>query len=164
MIQSINEKKLDDFLKIRQDSLLLDPPAFGADPNPAIDRERTRQDLQAKNEENFILLYYHDDQVAGMTGLFRYPKLKLRHKTYIWGVFVYPEYRGLGIARQLMEEAIRRARKMEGVEKVNLGLSHSSASALKLYQKLGFREYGRERKAMKWAGEWIDEILMDLEF
>lgn len=162
MIKAINENQLDDFLKIRRDSLLLDPPAFGADPNPQMDREKTRRDLQAKNEENFILFYYQQQQVAGMLGLMRFTKVKVRHKAYIWGVFVYPQFRGQGIARQLMEEAIARARKIVGLEKINLGASHTSDAALALYEGLGFKAYGRERRAMKWEGEWIDEVLFDL--
>ncbi|MEM9547576.1 MAG: hypothetical protein AAGA77_16470 [Bacteroidota bacterium] len=47
------------------------------------------------------------------------------------------------------------------MQSVLLGASHISDAAIQLYVKMGFVEYGREKNAMIWEGESIDEILME---
>jgi len=161
MIRALHKTHLDEFIKIRKESLRLSPRSFSSEPNRSIDREQTLKDLAAKNEENFILAYFGEKKLVGMVGFIRRSKKKVRHKSFLWGVFVYPEFRGQGIGKQLMEETILRASRLEGLEKINLSVTDASAKALALYRQLGFVEYGRERKSMYWEGEWMDEIFME---
>ncbi len=161
MIRALNENDVDRFIKIRKDSLQLDPKSFGASPNAKIDRDKTLQDLKEKNDENFILGYFEGEDLVGILGFIRYKNEKTWHKGFIWGVFVYTEHRGKKIGKSLMLECIERARKMQGLQKLMLGASHISAPALGLYQRMGFEIYGREVNAMIWEGEFIDEVLME---
>lgn len=161
MIRALAEKDVDEFLKIRMDSLKLSPKSFGADPNTNIDKERTRLDLQSKNEENFILGYLEGDQVTGMIGFIREKSIKKRHKGFIWGVFVYAEYRGRGIGKKLMESCLHRLSTIHGLEKVVLTVSSTSTEAIALYEKFGFSQFGIEKKSMKWQDEYVDEIYME---
>jgi len=160
MIRSLNEKDLDVFIKIRKDSLQLDPKSFGSSPNVKINREKTFNDLKAKNDENFILGYFVEDKLVGTLGFIRYENEKTRHKGFIWGVFVYDQFRGKKIGKLLMSECIDRASKLSGLHKLMLSVSHISAAAIALYSKMGFEVYGKEPKAMIWEGVFIDEILM----
>lgn len=161
MIRSLNENDVDIFIKIRKDSLQLDPNSFGSSPNAEINREKTFKDLIAKNDENFILGYFEGDALVGILGFIRYGNEKTRHKGFIWGVFVYDQFRRKKIGKQLFEECIERVSKLPKLEKIILGVSHISAPALGLYKKMGFEVYGWEKKAMIWEGEYIDEILME---
>ena len=161
MIRTLDENDLDAFIRIRRDSLQADPRLFGASPHAPIPREETRQRLSAHNEEYFILGYFENAELIGILGFVRYENEKKRHKGYIWGVFVYEIYRGKQIGSKLMQECIDRVTKLPGMESILLGASHVSKAALRLYTKMGFVEYGRERNAMIWEGESIDEILME---
>lgn len=161
MIRDLNEHDLDAFIRIRKDSLNREPMSFGADPNKEIDRSETLKRLKEKNEENFILGYYDQDQLAGMLGFIRYTNAKTKHKAFIWGVFVRKEYRGKQIGRQLMQTCIEKAYKIPGLQKILLGASHISDAAIGLYQEMGFKTYGTEQNAMIWKGEYIHEILME---
>ena len=95
------------------------------------------------------------------TGLFWDNLNQSMHKGFIWGVFVYNEYRGKGIGKQLMDVCIEKASNLSGLQKILLGASHVSNAALSLYKKMGFKEYGRETNAMIWDGEYIDEVLLE---
>lgn len=161
MIRHLNEHDIDLFIKIRKDSLRLDPMSFGASPNSEIDRTKTIADLKAKNEENFILGYFDKDDLVGVLGFIRYRNEKTRHKGFIWGVFVYDKYRGRRIGSQLMETCIDQASKLPGIQKILLGVSHISDAAISLYERMGFNTYGREKNAMIWDGAYIDEVLME---
>ena len=161
MIRPLNEKDLEQSIKIRRDSLTSYSMSFGADPKKPIDRAKTFEDLKAKNEENFILGFFDNGTLIGTLGFVRYSNPKTRHKAFIWGVFVYPEYWGKKIGSLLLEECISKAERIEGLEKIILGASHISDAAIALYRKFGFEVYGRERKAMIVEGEYIDEILYE---
>lgn len=161
MIRPLDVTDVDSFIQIRSDSLRLDPKSFGASPTVQIDRNKTIQDFKAKNDENFILGYFEDDNLVGTLGFIRNQNEKTRHKGFIWGVYVYKEYRGKGIGGDLMRECIERVKLLPNFQKLILGVSHISDSALALYYKQGFEEYGREKNAMIWDGKFIDEILME---
>ena len=161
MIRTLNENDVDIFIKIRKDSLRMNPKSFGSSPNAEINREKTFEDLKAKNDENFILGYFDGAELVGSLGFIRYQNEKVRHKGFIWGVFVYDQYRGKKIGKMLMQNCIDRASKLPGLEKIMLSVSHVSSAALALYTNIGFEIYGRETNAMIWEGAYIDEISME---
>ena len=161
MIRELTERELDEFLKVRTDSLKLNPNSFGSDPNLKIDKEKTRVDLKSKNEENFILGYYNHDQMIGLVGFIRESGIKKKHKGFIWGVFVYPEFRGKGIGKELLKACLTKIAELNGIVKVVLTVTHTSTEAIALYKRLGFNQFGIEKNSMKWKGVSIDEIYME---
>jgi ribosomal protein S18 acetylase RimI-like enzyme len=100
--------------------------------------------------------------LAGMVGVGRQRKLKMRHKAHIWSMYVAPAQRGQGLARQLMQAAIAHAWGMRGIRQVQLSVTANNQAATALYLSLGFAEYGREREALCVNGELYDEALMAL--
>ncbi|WP_108651896.1 GNAT family N-acetyltransferase [Dongshaea marina] len=78
----------------------------------------------------------------------------------VLAMFVIQEYRGHGVATQLMESIIGAAR-LRGFEKLELEVLASNRAAITLYHKFGFFEEGVRSKAKKVAdGHYIDVILM----
>jgi ribosomal protein S18 acetylase RimI-like enzyme len=61
---------------------------------------------------------------------------------YISGLAIFHEHRRLGIGTRLLEEACRRARSL-GLGRLSLICFEKNAKALRLYQRLGFRELRR---------------------
>ncbi len=59
----------------------------------------------------------------------------------ITNVMLLPEYRGRGIGRQMLEEVIRRGRRL-GAKDFTLEVRKSNANAIRLYEKLGFESAG----------------------
>lgn len=100
-------------------------------------------------------------ELAGVAGFARNPRLKLRHKALIWGVYLRPAFRGTGVAREILVEVIRRAKTLEGLEQINLNVATGTA-ARRLYESLGFEVYGHERNSLRVDGEFVDEDLMTL--
>jgi ribosomal protein S18 acetylase RimI-like enzyme len=110
-----------------------------------------------------VLGAFVDDQLVGMTGFFRSPEEKTKHKGRVWGVYVKPQHRGKGIARSLMEELLRKVRSQPGLEQVTLAVASGQAAARKLYLQLGFQIYAREPQALKIGEAYADEELMTLQ-
>lgn len=92
----------------------------------------------------------------------RETSLKTAHKGNIYGMFVAPETRGMGVGKLLLEELIRKAKNSNGLEQLNLTVVSNNVAAKKLYTSLGFDVYGVERNALKDNGEYFDEDLMVL--
>lgn len=84
-----------------------------------------------------------------------------RHKTNLWGVFVTPTYRGVGIGRALVSRAITHAFE-NGVRRINLQVFTPNAQAISLYNSLGFQVYGNEPEAICINGNYHDGTHMSL--
>jgi L-amino acid N-acyltransferase YncA len=79
----------------------------------------------------------------------------------VWGVYVSPSQRGKGVGKALMQEIIRRARQLDGLEQITL-VASAKLPAQKLYQSVGFESYGLERRSLKIGTEYVDDVLMVL--
>jgi ribosomal protein S18 acetylase RimI-like enzyme len=77
-------------------------------------------------------------------------------------MYVSKQYRGMGIARRLIEEVVMKAKWLKDIEQINLTVISNNENAKKLYEKLGFETFGSERNAIKWKGKYFDEDQMVL--
>jgi ribosomal protein S18 acetylase RimI-like enzyme len=152
--------------RLRQESLARDPEAFGAsiEDEHTLSVEEVRRRLAASREEFFIVGALDHGQLAGMAGFYREKSAKGRHKGGVWGVYVTPAHRGQGLARMIFEALLGHAAAIPGVEQILISVATTQAAAAKLYRSLGFETYGREPRALKVGGRYIDEELMLLRF
>ncbi len=84
----------------------------------------------------------HGSQEEADPVLAPYAELEDYDSLYISGVAIFHEYRNLGIGTLLVKEARRRGRGL-GLERLSLICFEKNTKALRLYQRLGFRELRR---------------------
>jgi len=101
--------------------------------------------------------------LVGAAGLYREQRRKMAHRARIWGVYIAPAARGKGLGAPLMTAAIDLARGWPEVRSVGLSVSERSVAARRLYERLGFRQWGLEPGALTWEGVAYDEVHMVLE-
>lgn len=82
---------------------------------------------------------------------------RLRHTAGL-GVFVRKQYRDQGIGSEMMRELENQARAI-GVEILYLEV-YGISPAMRLYERLGYREYGRLPGGVKFRGEYVDCVSM----
>jgi ribosomal protein S18 acetylase RimI-like enzyme len=111
---------------------------------------------------SFVLGAWDNDRLIGMAGFRRYPRLKIRHKGIIWGVYVAPDWRGRGVGRALLVETIRLARSLAGLQQIRLSVRTTENAAKHLYTSLGFEPQGFERHALKIGENYVDQDHMVL--
>ncbi|HLN50677.1 MAG TPA: GNAT family N-acetyltransferase [Thermoplasmata archaeon] len=76
------------------------------------------------------------------------------------GILVRREYRGRGVGRALLRDALARCHSV--FEIVRLSVFANNVRAKKLYTEFGFREIGRLPRAIRRGDGYIDEDLMVL--
>ena len=80
---------------------------------------------------------------------------KEAHKSLLVGMYVRPSARKSGVGRRLVETIVEFAR--QRVELIQLSVVSDNEQARRLYGRLGFLEYGIEKKALKQDGRYYDE-------
>ena len=127
--------------------------------------EKERQYLQGQTESprDIQLVAVVDERLVAMAGINSMgTKSKVRHRTEL-GISVEKDYWNLGIGNALMEACIECAKKA-GFAQIELEVISDNDGARRLYEKYGFREFGRNPKAMvsRYTG-YQETILMRLD-
>ena len=144
------------FQAVRLNGLRLHPDAFGSSWKEEAGRplDRVGEALEA----GFVLGCERAGALVALAGFRKGAFLKTSHRGVIWGMYVEPEGRRVGVASLLLGTIIDHAR--SEVEDLTLAVAAHNEAAIALYRKFGFVEYGLDRRALKIDGEYVDEILM----
>jgi RimJ/RimL family protein N-acetyltransferase len=157
-IRRLRPDDADALIALRRQALESEPLAFAAsvedDPGLSIDFVRT---ALADDREGVVFGHFKGSDLTGMVGMVRNAKTKRRHIATIWGMYVAPAARGAGAARALLEAAVAHARQWPGVEQLQLSVADTALPARRLYERAGFRPWGREPRALSWQGRFVDE-------
>jgi len=98
------------------------------------------------------------DEPRGLVGFTRQTAANLSHRGTLGAMFVAPELRGTQAASSLVEAVLAHAR--TEVEQVHLSVNADNHRAVRFYRRMGFIEYGREPRGIRYAGVDHDLLLM----
>ena len=146
------------FCELRLEGLRLNPEAFGSTYDFEKDQPLERYTGWLTNSAVFGA--YQNSHLIGTASFTQLSGQKDSHKGLLRAMYVRPVARRTGAGRQLVQAIIHHAR--EKVEQLQLVVVSTNQPALRLYQSLGFQQYGLEKNALKHNGIYSDEILMSL--
>ena len=150
--------------ELRLEALANNPTAFGADhaASAADSADVWAKRIAGYAEDNSAVISVAevDGQLVGMVGFGRGHWPKTRHGGMVWGVYVRPDWRALGVAGALLEACAEWAR-ANGVVVMRLGVATINTPAIRCYERCGFSIYATEAKAICHDGVYYDEFLMD---
>lgn len=149
------------FQALRLYGLQESPSAFGS----SFEEEQARTIKQVEHHlegahERVFFGSFADAGLLGMVGVGREQGLKERHIAFIRSMYVAPQARRQGAARDLLRVALNQAAAWSGVEQVTLSVTAANAGATALYRSVGFKEVGRMPRALRIGTEYFDEVLM----
>ena len=149
------------YLVLRREMLVDSPWAFASSVE---DSDFEPETLAAKLHEpgQAIVGGFDGERLVGAAGVYRDRHLKMAHRARVWGMYVTPPARGRGLGEKLLARAFEVARSWPGVDSVGLSVSANAPAALRLYQRLGFAEWGVEPATLVVDDVAYDEIHMVL--
>jgi len=159
----IREARPSDVLQFRELRLfaLQDAPtAFTADYQVNLGQPMSYWENRLRLDE-FSTIFFAEqaEELLGMTGIRQRESPKTRHNADVLSVYVRPEWRGLHIAEGLLEACAVWA-KSRNLHMLKLGVMASNPSAVRLYERCGFKIYGTEPRELFYAGQFHDLYLM----
>ena len=163
LVRRLTHADLPAFRAVRLTALRQHPEAFGSsyEEESVLDLAGFAR-LVPETQPDAVFGGFAGTDLAGTAGLVVHPRLKQRHKGHVVGVYVAPEHRQSGLARQLMQ-AIIAAGQQADLALLHLAVTRGNEAARRLYLGLGFQIYGVERRALRVDGVWYDEELMMLD-
>jgi ribosomal protein S18 acetylase RimI-like enzyme len=113
-------------------------------------------------EDAHVMGAFREGKLAGTAGFSIQPGEPNAHKGRLFGMYVRSCLRNLGLGRLLLNAVLDVAR--ESVELIQLSVVSENRPALRLYESVGFLQFGREAKASRYGDRYYDETLMVLDF
>ncbi len=105
------------------------------------------------------LLAFQEDELIGVADV--YLKDKVEKHVGVFGIIIVPKWRGKGVGTLLLKQTLAEAEKhIRSVRIITLGVFGNNAIAKKLYEKMGFVEYGKLKEGIQHRGEFVDHIYM----
>jgi len=144
---------------LRIQSLINHPTFFGA----SLEDEKRLTDKRIKDwlAANIILGAFSNEVLVGILGFSVFEGKSKSHRGLLFGMYVDPKYRGIGIAAQLLENIIEIAKKK--VLQLHLAVASENQNAIRLYRRYGFECTGIDVRCLKVGEQFYDEDLMVLK-
>jgi len=112
-----------------------------------------------KNKTGVNMVIVVDGVIAGICGINARSATTEKHVASL-GISIGKNFRGQKLGEKLMKKAIAEARKnISGLRIIILAV-YQGNFAIRLYEKLGFKMYGRLEKGVKFRGKYVDKIEM----
>jgi len=144
------------YREIRLEALQKNPEAFGS----TFEKESAQplSWFEAAIRRADIFGGFIDGQLMGIAGFTVKEGTKHAHKGLLWTMYVRSAARKSGLGKILVAAVLDHARGR--VEMVQLTVVSENEAARRLYEAMGFVEYGYEKRALKHDGRYYDEVLM----
>jgi GNAT superfamily N-acetyltransferase len=109
--------------------------------------------------EHFIIGAWHEEELVGTACFSPDTRPRNEHKVTLRMVYVRPQHQGHGLARRMIQALIDRYEHQ--FEQCLLSADAANLPAIRLYESMGWREYGREPHAAKLPdGGYLDDVWM----
>lgn len=160
-IRRLQQKDADVYRALRLHGLQNDPRAFTG----CYDEESkwSLTEFRKRIKIHVIAGAFVADELVGIFALHFNTPQKLRHKAMLWGMYVHPTARGLGVAKLLMQWLLGYAKGVPDLERIILAVTASNTVVARWYETLGFQRYAVELKAVKFGADYEDDEWRVLE-
>lgn len=118
--------------------------------------------IEEESPDHVMFGAFDQERLIGITGFNRMARQRAMHRGEIVQVYVDSTYRGQSIGEKLIRRALEYAFAQDGIEQVQLSVIASNQTAIRLYEKLGFKTFGVQPKYFKVGDTYLDQQFMQL--
>lgn len=140
-IQKITPDDWEDYKKIRLEALQAEPQAYMTTYEQA--KLYSDEDWKKYTTTATILIAKTDTALIGTIGAY-YKTENNKLFAVVIGVYLNKDYRGKGMGRQLLDSVIEEIKREGVVKTVKLWVNTEQVSAVKLYERSGFKVIGTD--------------------
>ncbi|GAA0595547.1 GNAT family N-acetyltransferase [Virgibacillus siamensis] len=145
------------YRKLRLEALLNSPEAFLTSHEEAEKMSEDDYKVRLQSSEVFNFGAFKGDNLIGMVALVGETKVKINHRSSVFGMYVTPTCRGKGVGKKLMQTAVEQARSIDGVSQLCISVVTKNTTAKSMYYAQGFVPIGIHKKAIKFGEAFLDE-------
>lgn len=152
------------YRKLRLESLQLYPESFGSNYGAQASREKLffEKIIEGTFADKFVVGAFSQNKLIGIGGFFRNQGESNNHLGTIVQMYVKGNYQGKGIGQSLLQTIVSIAFRIEAIEQIDLSVITHQKQVHQVYEKVGFKEYGFRKNAMKDGDFYRDERFMVL--
>jgi RimJ/RimL family protein N-acetyltransferase len=118
--------------------------------------------IESDSPDHVMFGAFGQERLIGITGFNRMARQRAMHRGEIVQVYVDSNYRGQNIGEKLIRQALDYAFHLEGIEQVQLSVIAGNQTAIRLYEKLGFKTFGVQPRYFKVGDTYMDQQFMQL--
>ncbi len=152
---------------LRRRALGESPDAFGShlDELPSLPAYRALQEERRRTQAQRVVGAFMPgatgEALVGVVTVVRQSRLKTRHRADLYGLYVAPEARRVGVGQALVAAAVRAAGEL-GADRLELTVTADNEAARRLYDEAGFRTWGVQPSGLRADGRDLDQAYMVL--
>lgn len=153
----------DSYCAVRLECLAIFPDNFGSNSQDEakIVIQKFQRFLQS-SPAGFIFGAFDDDKLIGILGFLQADRRKTKHRGEIVQMFVHPDYAGQKIGFTLLQKVVEQAFSIADIEQIELSVVANNSTAIKLYEKLGFKTYAIQQNYFKDGDRYWHQQFMQL--
>jgi ribosomal protein S18 acetylase RimI-like enzyme len=137
-VKRLKQSEWQVYKQVQLEALKNDQQAF-ATPYEKMANFSDQQWQERFHENSMVFVAMNGNTPVGLVGMYRPPDHR-QTKPDIWGMYVNSNYRKMGLGRRLMENVLKALQKEWSVKQVGLMVNSEQESAVKFYEKLGFKK------------------------
>jgi RimJ/RimL family protein N-acetyltransferase len=118
--------------------------------------------IETDSPDHVMFGAFDAERLIGITGFNRMARKRASHRGELVQVYVEPGYRGQNLGERLLQYVLDYAFTQEGIEQVQLSVIASNQTAIRLYEKLGFKSFGVQPHYFKVEDGYLDQQFMQL--
>ncbi len=158
--------ELEKYHEIRLECLKNFPENFGTLYEEEIQHQNFKFDkIIPQNLPNDFLMgaFLNNDFLVGICGITQEKRTKTQHICEITQMYVRHTHKGLGIGKSLLKTTTELVFQNPQIEQIILAVMENNQTAKKLYENLGFEEYGKLKNYFKHNNEYQTQVFMVLQ-
>jgi ribosomal protein S18 acetylase RimI-like enzyme len=118
--------------------------------------------IETASPDHVIFGAFDAERLIGITGFNRMARQRASHRGEVVQVYVDPNYRGQNIGEKLLRRVLEYGFTLDGIEQIQLSVIASNQTAIRLYEKLGFKTFGVQPRYFKAGDTYMDQQFMQL--
>ena len=162
----LNSDDLASYRRVRLDCIQQYATHFGTTYEEEVLKDQLKFDvvLLKNNSDDFMMGAFSpvDNMLIGTCGFITEKRIKTSHRGNISQLYVQATFGGNGIGKTLLTRSIEKAFSLSRIEQITLGAVSDNPVAIKLYNELGFIEYGRLENYFKTKKNYSTHLMFVL--